>query len=85
MTGVSNLVAQLGSKQIGLLRELAPGATSITVLVNPNFPGTETQLRDVEAAARVLGLQLIVLRANSTREIDTAFATITSRVETLGA
>jgi putative tryptophan/tyrosine transport system substrate-binding protein len=79
VTGVSNLVAELGSKQIGLLRELAPGATTITVLVNPNFPGTETQLRDVEAAARVLGLQLIVLRADSEREIDTAFATITQR------
>src|SRR5262245_60496480 len=79
VTGVSNLVAELGSKQIGLLRELAPGATTITVLVNPNFPGTETQLRDVEAAAHVLGLQLIVLRADSAREIDTAFATITQR------
>jgi putative tryptophan/tyrosine transport system substrate-binding protein len=79
VTGVSNMVAELGSKQIGLLRELAPGATAITVLVNPNFPGTETQLRDVEAAARMLGLQLIVLRADSTREIDTAFATITQR------
>jgi len=79
VTGVSNLVAELGSKQIGLLRELAPGATTITVLVNPNFPGTETQLRDVEAAAQVLGLQLIVLRADSAREIDTAFATITQR------
>ena len=77
MTGVSNLVAELGSKQIGLLRELAPGATTITVLVNPNFPGTERQLRDVEAAAHVLGIQLIVLRADSAREIDTAFATIT--------
>ena len=79
VTGVSNMVAELGSKQIGLLRELAPGATAITVLVNPKFPGTETQLRDVEAAARVLGLQLTVLRADSTLEIDTAFATITQR------
>jgi ABC-type uncharacterized transport system substrate-binding protein len=79
VTGVSNLVAELGSKQIGLLRELAPGATAITVLVNPNFPGTERQLRDVEAAAHVLGIQLIVLRADSAREIDTAFATITQR------
>ena len=79
VTGVSNMVAELGSKQIGLLRELATGATAITVLVNPKFPGTETQLRDVEAAARVLGLQLTVLRADSTREIDTAFATITQR------
>jgi putative tryptophan/tyrosine transport system substrate-binding protein len=85
VTGVSNMVAELGSKQIGLLRELAPGTTAITVLVNPNFPGTKTQLRDFEAAARVLGLQLIVLRADSTREIDTAFATITGGALLVGA
>jgi putative tryptophan/tyrosine transport system substrate-binding protein len=74
VTGVSNLLVDLGSKQLGLLRELAPGTTAIAVLVNPNFPGTERQLRDVEAAARVLGLQSIILRASSEREIETAFA-----------
>src|SRR5438034_8211923 len=51
VTGVSNLLVELGSKQLGLLRELAPGTTTIAVLTNPNFPGTERQLRDVEAAA----------------------------------
>jgi len=76
VTGVSNLLVELGSKQLGLLRELAPGTTAIAVLTNPNFPGTERQLRDVEAAARVLGLQLMVLRASSEREIETAFATM---------
>jgi putative tryptophan/tyrosine transport system substrate-binding protein len=76
VTGVSSLLVDLGSKQLGLLRELAPGITAIAVLTNPNFPGTERQLRDVEAAARVLGLQLHVLRASSQREIDAAFATI---------
>jgi putative ABC transport system substrate-binding protein len=75
-TGVSNLLVDLGSKQLGLLRELAPGTTAIAVLVNPNFPGTERQLRDVEAAARVLGLQPTILRASSEREIETAFATM---------
>jgi len=62
VTGVSSLLVELGSKQLGLLRELAPGITAIAVLTNPNFPGTERQLRDVEAAARVLGLQLLVLK-----------------------
>jgi putative tryptophan/tyrosine transport system substrate-binding protein len=76
VTGVSSLLVELGSKQLGLLRELAPGIAAIAVLTNPNFPGTERQLRDVEAAARVLGLQLLVLRASSEREIDAAFATI---------
>jgi putative ABC transport system substrate-binding protein len=85
VTGVNNLLVELGSKQLGLIRELAPVASKIAVLVNPNFPGTERQLRDVEAAARVLALQLTVLRADSEREIDTAFATITAGALLVGA
>jgi putative ABC transport system substrate-binding protein len=76
VTGVSNLLVELGSKQLGLLRELVPGTTAVAALMNPAFPGTERQLRDVEAAARVLGLQLIVLRASTDGEIDAAFATM---------
>jgi ABC-type uncharacterized transport system substrate-binding protein len=49
---------------------------AIAALMNPNFPGTEKQLRDVEAAARMFGLRLIVLRAGTEREIETAFATM---------
>jgi len=76
LTGVTNLTADLGSKQLGLLRELVPRTTAIAALLNPNFAGTEKLLRDVEAAARVLGLQLIVLRAGTEEEMETAFATI---------
>src|SRR5262249_55858445 len=76
VTGVNNLLVELGSKQLGLIRELAPFTSKIAVLMNPNFPGTERQLRDVEAAASALALQLTVLRADSEREIDTALATI---------
>jgi len=76
VTGVSNLINELGSKRLGLLRELVPSITLIATLSNPNFPDAESQLRDVEAAARALGLQHIVLRASSEREIDTAFATM---------
>jgi len=76
VTGINNLLLELGSKQLGLLRELVPAITAITILMNPNFPGIESQLRDMEAAARTLGLQLIVLRAGTDHEIDTAFATI---------
>ena len=76
VTGVSNLLVELGSKQLGLLRELVPPTTAIATLMNPNFSGTESQLGDVEAAARMLGLQLIVLRASTDREIDIAFATM---------
>jgi putative ABC transport system substrate-binding protein len=61
VTGVSNLIAELASKRLGLLRELVPRANVIAMLMNPNFPDGERQLRDVEAAVRALGLQLIVV------------------------
>src|SRR5262245_10609553 len=76
VTGVSNLINELGLKRLGLLRELVPSATAIATLVNPDFQDAESQLRDVEAAARSLGLQLIVLSASREREIDAAFATM---------
>ena len=76
VTGVSNLITELGSKRLGLLRELLPGITLIATLLNPNFPGAERQLRDAEAAAGALGLQLIVLRASTEGEIGAAFATM---------
>ena len=76
VTGVTNFTVELGSKLLGLLHELIPGTTAIAALMNPNFAGAEKELGDVEAAARILGLQLIVLRAGTEREIETAFATI---------
>ena len=76
MTGVNNLLVELGSKQLGLIRELAPVTSKIAVLVNPSFPGTEPQLRDAEAAARMIGLQFIVSRATTEPEIDAAFASV---------
>jgi putative ABC transport system substrate-binding protein len=72
-TGVINLIVELGSKQLGLLRELVPGATTMAALMNPNFPRIEKQLTAAEAAARVLGVQLIVVRASDEREIETVF------------
>ncbi|HEY2530065.1 MAG TPA: ABC transporter substrate-binding protein [Xanthobacteraceae bacterium] len=74
MTGVTNLLVDLGAKQLGLLSELAPSIKTIVALVNPNFVGTERQIRDFEAAARALGLQFTVLRATTESEIDSAFA-----------
>ena len=75
-TGVSSLITELGSKRLGLLRELVPSITAIATLINPNFPDAETQLADAGAAVRALGLRLIALRAADEREIDAAFATI---------
>jgi putative tryptophan/tyrosine transport system substrate-binding protein len=76
VTGVVNFTGELGSKQLGLLHELVPRTTTIAALFNPNFAGTEKLLRDAEAAKRVLGLQLIVLKASTEEEIETVFATM---------
>ena len=76
VTGVSNLISGLASKRLGLLRELLPATTVIASLVNPSFQDAESQLRDVEEAARALDLQPVVVRASSEREIETAFATM---------
>ena len=61
LTGINFLTAELAAKRLELLRELVPAATRVAVLVNPaNTANTETTLRDVEAAARAIGLQIQV-------------------------
>jgi ABC-type uncharacterized transport system substrate-binding protein len=77
LTGVNFLATELVAKRLELLRELVPGATRIAVLVNPaDAANTEPTLRDVEAAARAIGLQIQVIRASTSSEIEAAFATI---------
>ena len=77
LTGVNFVTTELVAKRLELLRELVPGATRIAVLVNPaDAANTEPTLRDVEAAARTIGLQIQVVRASTSREVDTAFVTI---------
>jgi putative ABC transport system substrate-binding protein len=76
LTGINFFAEELAAKRLELLRELMPAATRVAVLVNPaNVMGTETTVRDVEAAARAKGLQIQVLNASTTREIDAVFAT----------
>jgi putative ABC transport system substrate-binding protein len=77
LTGVNFVTTELVAKRLELMRELVPAATRIAVLVNPaDAANTEPTLRDVEAAARTIGLQIQVFRASTSREVDTAFATI---------
>jgi putative ABC transport system substrate-binding protein len=77
ITGVTTLSVELGPKRLELLHELVPKATVIAVLVNPdNATAFETQSRDLQAAARSLGLQLHVLHASTERDFDTVFATL---------
>ena len=72
-TGMNYFVAELGAKQLGLLHELVPAAARVGLLVNPNGPITEAVTRDVMAAAPVIGLQIDVVQASDSRELETAF------------
>ena len=77
MTGFNILINELAGKRLELLRELAPQAARVAVLVNPaNVVATELQLKDVEAAARAIGLQIQIHNANTSDEIDAAFETM---------
>jgi putative tryptophan/tyrosine transport system substrate-binding protein len=77
LTGVATLTVELGPKQLEMLNELVPTATIIALLVNPTNPtNAETLSRDLQAAARTLGLQLHVLHASTERDFDTVFATL---------
>jgi putative tryptophan/tyrosine transport system substrate-binding protein len=76
-TGVNFFSSELVAKRLELLRELVPSATRIAVLVNPaNATTTETTLREAEAAARAMGLQIHAVRASTSSEINAAFATL---------
>jgi putative ABC transport system substrate-binding protein len=76
LTGVAFMFTRLGEKNLATLHELVPKAMVIGVLVNPNNPNAEPQERDLQAAARTLGLRLVILAAGSDRDIDDVFATL---------
>jgi ABC-type uncharacterized transport system substrate-binding protein len=77
LTGINFLGTELAAKRLELLHELVPAAIRVAVLVNPaNAANTETTLRDVETAARAKGLQIQVLKASNSREINATFATL---------
>src|SRR5205085_6404951 len=76
LTGVNVFNAELTAKRLELLRELAPAATRVAVLVNPlNATTTAATLKDVKSAARGMGLQVQVINASTSGEINAAFAT----------
>ena len=75
LTGISFLAGELAAKRLELLSQLVPAATRIALLVDPSYASmTEVTMRDVETAARATGLQIRVLTAQTSREIDAAFA-----------
>jgi ABC-type uncharacterized transport system substrate-binding protein len=77
LTGINLFNVELAAKRLELLRELVPRAARVAVLLNPaDVTSTESTLRDVEAAARALGLQIQILNANTSSEIGAAFESI---------
>ena len=76
LTGINIFAAELVAKRLQLLREMVPAAARVAVLVDPaSTTITEATLREVELAARAMGLQVQVLHASNSREITAAFAT----------
>ena len=76
VTGVSSMSGELGTKRVGLLQELVPRAARLAALVNPNNPLAEAFVADIRAAASAIGRQIEVVTASTSRDIDTAFATL---------
>ena len=74
VTGSANLGAELAPKRLQLLRELIPNAALFGVLADPAFPGTKSVIADLQAAARTLGRQLVVVNARTDSDLETGFA-----------
>jgi putative ABC transport system substrate-binding protein len=79
ITGVGFVAVALGAKRLELLRELTPKMKAIALLVNPNNPNAEPQIKDTRAAIASLGLQLNVLAASSERDLDAAFTMLVTQ------
>jgi putative ABC transport system substrate-binding protein len=79
ITGVTFTINEIGAKRLELLHELVPQAATVGYLVNPSNPITVPEARDVQAAARALGLTVEVQNAGNEREIDAAFARFAER------
>jgi putative ABC transport system substrate-binding protein len=80
VTGVTDLNVEVGPKRIELLHEVVPQAAIMAVLINPTNPGAETLTRDLQAAARMLGIELHILHASAESDFDTVFANLTQFV-----
>ena len=79
LTGINFFNGELTAKRLELLRELAPATARVAVLINPSNPASETTQKELEAAAREIGLQIQLLNASTSREIDAAFETFVDK------
>jgi putative tryptophan/tyrosine transport system substrate-binding protein len=78
-TGIAFMFTRLGAKNLELLRELVPNVSLIAALANPTNPNAEPQLKDLQAAAHALGVQLVAVGASNEAEIDSVFSTLAQR------
>jgi putative tryptophan/tyrosine transport system substrate-binding protein len=76
VTGVFQFTAALEAKRLGLLHEMVPKATTLAAVVHANYSGAESQARDIRDAAARLGIQVVILTANSESDFDALFATL---------
>jgi putative tryptophan/tyrosine transport system substrate-binding protein len=76
LTGASLVAAELAVKRLEVIRELLPHARVVAMIVNPNYPGAESEMAEVEAAGPVIGLQIQKATAGDVSALETAFATI---------
>jgi putative ABC transport system substrate-binding protein len=79
VTGVTSMNAEIEAKRLGLLHELLPRATRFAVLVNPNNPLAEGDIKNAQASAVAIGRQIEILTATTNREIDAAFASLVQK------
>ena len=79
VTGSLMFANELGSKKLQLLRELLPNAARLGVLADPAQPGVQSDIADLQAAARTLGLQLVVANASTDSDLETAFASFSQQ------
>lgn len=76
LTGVTSISRMTAGKRLELARELLPRARAVAMIVNPSYPGADAQMAEMDAAGRVMGMQISRITASSEREIDAAFATV---------
>jgi putative ABC transport system substrate-binding protein len=79
LTGIANLAGELAPKRLQLLGQLAPNAARFGVLADPAFPVTQSTIAGLQAAARTLGLELIVVNARTDSDLEPAFATFSQQ------
>lgn len=76
LTGVSSLSVEVSRKRLEFMREVRPGTNVVAVAINPSSPTSDTQLKNLHAAADSLGLELVVLKASMEQQFDSMFAAV---------